>query len=158
MRRCHPPAAPGGRGMLRPSPLRRSLVVTSLLLAVACGPGEGSVFGLSEGACFDDPEATEDIREVPVVPCDEPHDNEVFATLDLDDGEFPGGEVVEEQALDGCTEAFPEVVAERYGDTELVIGVLTPSPDSWEGGDREVVCFLSSPDGMLTGSLLEDRG
>ena len=149
--------AGGGRGAPSGTVLRRSLIVTSLLLAGACGPGEGSVFGLSEGECFDDPEVTQDVREVPLVPCDQPHDNEVFATFDLDDGEFPGGEVVEEQALEGCTEAFPEGVAERYDDTQLVIGVFTPSADSWDGGDREVVCFLSSPDGMLTGSLLEDQ-
>ncbi len=129
------------------------LVLASLLL-LGCGPGEGSVFSLAEGECFDDPEDTSDIREVPLVACDQPHDNEVFATFDLEDGDFPGSAEVEEQALSGCTERFPAQVAEEYGDDELVIGVLTPTSDSWSGGDREVVCFLSSEDGLLTGSLL----
>lgn len=131
------------------------VLASSLFLLVACGPGEGSVFALDVGTCFDDPEQTQGIQEVELVPCDEPHDNEVFATFDLDGEEYPGGPRVEDAALAGCTEAFPEPVAERFRDTDLVIGVLTPSEDSWEDGDREVVCFLSSPDGMLTGSLLE---
>lgn len=127
----------------------------ALSLLVACGPGEGSVFALDAGTCFDDPQETRGIQEVAVVPCDQPHDNEVFATFDLDEPGYPGGARVEAAALEGCTEAFPEPVAEDHRDTDLVIGVLTPSEDSWEDGDREVVCFLSSPDGVLTGSLLE---
>lgn len=133
----------------------RGAVVAGLLLVAACGPGEDSVFTLGEGDCFDDPEVTEDIREVPRVPCDQPHDNEVFATFELEQGNYPGGADVEQQALEGCTDRFPEEVVGRYGDTELVIGVLTPTVDGWEAGDREVVCVLSSPDGLLTGSLLD---
>ncbi len=171
---------------MRGWPVRGRLVVAAGLLLAACGPGEGSVFALEEGTCFDDPEETQGILEVEVVPCDEPHDNEVFATLqltdpgdlgavnaddtsadpnaeegdgeDLDEVAYPGGAAVEGAALDRCTTAFPEPVAERYRDTDLVIGVLTPSEASWQDGDREVVCFVSSPDGVLTGSLLEDQG
>ncbi len=142
--------------MSRVGPAVGCALATSLLLLVACGPGEGSVFALDVGVCFDDPEETQGIEEVELVPCDEPHDNEVYATFDLDEEAYPGGARVEGAALDGCTEAFPEPVAERYRDTDLAIGVLTPSEDSWEDGDREVVCFLTSPDGLLTGSLLEE--
>ncbi len=112
------------------------------------------MFALEEGDCFDDPEVSTDIRAVPPVACDQPHDNEVFATFDLVGATYPGGEALEDEALAGCTDRFPGQVDARFAEADLVIGVLVPTRDSWEDGDREVVCVVSSPDGLLTGSLL----
>jgi len=120
---------------------------------VACGPAEGSVFTLDEGDCFDDPGEVEDIVEVPVVPCDEPHDNEVFAAFDLGRDDYPGPAVLQEEAFEGCVDRFDDHVGVEYAASQLLVGALQPSASGWEDGDREVVCFLYSPDGMLTGTM-----
>lgn len=138
----------------RPS-MRAVCVAGLVLLLSACGPGEDSVFTLAPGECFDDPEVSEDIRAIPRVPCAQPHDNEVFATFDLAADSYPGGDALAAEALEGCTERFPEQVTAADGDTELAIGALTPTADGWQDGDREVVCIVSSPDGPLTGTLLD---
>lgn len=134
--------------------MRRQLVVLALaLVTVACGSSEGDVFSLSVGDCFDDPDSVEQISQVPIVDCDEPHDNEVYALFDLPDGDFPGDDAVQEAAADGCLGSrFESFVGTPYLESELWASALWPTSDSWAAGDREVVCFLYEPGTTLTGS------
>ena len=59
---------------------------------------------LKAGDCFNDPEegSSTRVEDLEAVPCDQPHDNEVFHVFDLDDGDFPGADEVKELGLDGC--------------------------------------------------------
>ena len=125
------------------------------VVAAGCGDDEGNVFSLEEGQCFDDPQATGEISDVPIVECDEPHDNEVFFTFDLPDGDYPGDIAVQEQASEGCLGAFEGYVGLDYATSELDILFLSPTSDSWDqADDREVVCFLYRVDQeKMTGSM-----
>jgi hypothetical protein len=115
------------------------------LLVVSCA--QGNVFSLEPGTCFDDVDAffeedSEGVSDVPTVDCDEPHDNEVFATFDLPDGSYPGDDAVTTAADDGCIDRFADYVGIDYADSRFVSTYLVPTADSWADGDREVVCFL----------------
>ncbi len=125
---------------------RAGVAMVMVLGLTACA--NGNVFSLEPGTCFDDvveltDEGGGEVGEVPVVDCDQPHDNEVFATFDLEAEAFPGDERVLELAFDGCLDRFEEYVgsdpeASRYALTHLV-----PTERTWEvNDDREVVCFL----------------
>ena len=116
---------------------------------------------LQAGDCFNDPEAenTTRVEELQAVPCDEPHDNEVFHVFDLDDGDFPGADEVKELGLAGCEpelEAYVGATAEEAG---LAVVPVTPTEDSWNDlDDRTVICALYNADASkLTGSI-EGRG
>jgi hypothetical protein len=110
---------------------------------------------LSVGDCFDDPSETGDtIDSVPVVPCDQPHDNETYDLFELSGGEYPGDRQVEELASEGCLASFEAYVGERYEDSELEFSHVTPSEEAWDEGQREVICFVYLPTGeKLTGSV-----
>lgn len=111
---------------------------------------------LQAGDCFNDPEAnTTQVTELEAVPCDEPHDNEVFHVFDLDDSDFPGVDEVKEFGLDGCEPALEEYVGATAEEAGLAIVPVTPTEQSWnDRDDRTVICALYKADGSrLTGSI-----
>ncbi|MCA1782044.1 MAG: septum formation family protein [Intrasporangiaceae bacterium] len=118
----------------------------------------GNVFSVGPGDCFDDPDAAVDeISDVSLVACDEPHDNEVYAVAGLEDGDYPGDAAVLDRAQDICLDAFEPYVAEPYDTSQLFATWLVPTEGSWSDGDREVVCVLFDAEGPLEGSM-RDRG
>ena len=133
---------------------RAALVtVLALVVLVACGPRSTGPFELQVGDCFDDPDdPVEQLVEVPLIGCDQPHDNQIFALFDLPDGGFPGDVAISDQARDGCLSRFEDYVGTPYADSELFAAWLPPTSASWEQGDRQVVCVLFDADGPLVGS------
>lgn len=112
---------------------------------VACS--DGNVFSLAVGTCFDDIDAFYEeggggVEDVPIVECDEPHDNEVFALFDIAGDAFPGTSAVGTEAETGCVDRFEDYVGIDYASSRFVASWLTPTSQSWDAGDREVVCFL----------------
>ena len=137
--------------------MKRMIVLLALATTVAaCGAVsdtvddlvDQSVFSMDVGLCFDDePDAGEEVSTVPDRDCDEPHDNEVFALFQLDDGDFPGQDALLDQAMELCAgSAFSDYVGVAYLDSELDVFPLTPTEAGWEDGDHEVVCALYALD------------
>ena len=71
----------------------RAVVLLGLVMALAAGcGGEGNVFDLAEGDCYNYDES-EEVTDVDFVPCDEPHQREVYAALSFSESPglpFPG--------------------------------------------------------------------
>lgn len=112
---------------------------------------------LKAGDCFNDPEdenATE-VTSLKAVPCDEPHDNEVFHVFDLPDGDFPGDDEVKEQGLAGCEPKLAGYVGATAEEAGLLIVPVTPTEGTWDtADDRKVICALYKADASkVTGSL-----
>lgn len=76
--------------------MRMLVVALSMTLGLAgCGSGGGTpVSDLAPGDCFDDPPASASISEIKLVDCAEPHDNEVFADLAIEQTVYPGEDVI----------------------------------------------------------------
>lgn len=146
------------------------LSIAALIGLVACGDGgpsrdasgaiqeagEASVFALKVGDCFDDTDATGVgvVAEVPVVPCDDPHDNEVFHQFDMNGSVYPGQDAALEGSLGPCLAQFLPFVGIDYFESELEIFPITPTEASWAAGDRTVYCALYATDlSKLTGSM-----
>lgn len=131
------------------------LILLMALLLAACG-GDGNVFDLEVGTCFDDTdtEATE-VSDVPVVDCSEPHDNEVFAVFDYTASDtFPGSSAMNDAAQESCVAEFEAYVGLSYQESDLNVFPITPTQGSWDDGDREIVCALYNLDlSKLTGSM-----
>ena len=120
--------------------------------------GDLGVFGLRPGDCFDDPPGiiTEDteVESVDAIPCDQPHDNEVFHVFELPSGPFPGDATLNEEAAEVCIPEFEAYTGQDYFESDLDIFPITPTEQTWELGDeRTVVCALYDLDlNKLTGS------
>lgn len=128
---------------------RALLMVPIFALAVSACSG-GNVFSLEAGQCFDDPDNFEEVSNVPIVECSEPHHNEVYDVFELPDGAYPGIISVEMTAEDACLAGFEPFVGLDYASSQWDIGYLYPTPDTWENGDREVVCMVYDLSGQRT--------
>ena len=130
------------------------MLCVALVIAVACS--QGNVFDLEVGQCFNSPGAADDfeVSDVPIVDCEQPHANEVYALFDLPDGEYPGLSSVQDSAAEGCLERFQGYVGRDYATSSLGIGSVYPTSDSWNTSDREIVCTLTDfAGGLLTGTM-----
>lgn len=155
------------------SPTRRVAAVAAALLTVttlaACGSGDpqrdestgeiteasdASVFALQVGDCADYASlGSGDISTVGTIPCDEEHDVEVYAELELPEGDFPGVDAVQEQADEFCYGEFAGFVGVSYEESALEFSSLQPQEQGWEGSDDRIVqCLLVSPSDV-TGTL-----
>lgn len=115
--------------------------------------GEVDVFELQEGDCivFEDIESS--VEALAAVPCDEPHEGEVFALVDIDDIEvYPGERELSNRAEVECVSRFADYVGVDLVDSTLFYTYLTPSIRGWQDEDepdRTVVCFVLSAGGPI---------
>lgn len=115
--------------------------------------GQDSVFSLRVGDCtIDVPDG--DASEIPVVPCAETHDNEVYYAFDLDGDAWPGEEAVQTAAVETCVAEFEKFIGISYDETALEWWPITPTEASWNGlNDREIYCLAYDPATPIEGSL-----
>ncbi|WOF24683.1 septum formation family protein [Microbacterium betulae] len=123
--------------------------------------GTVDVFEVSVGDCIGSP-AEGEVVDVEVVPCDEPHDGEVYYEFALDDGEWPGDTAVSTAAEEGCTasDAFEAYIGTPYDSSEVWVQFFLPTEDTWTDStlnDRLISCIAYVPDEQQTGSL-KDSG
>ena len=161
--RSNPATGAGLRAGSSNSGLYLSLALGFLagLLLTACGgasdprdetgaiveSGSLGALSLRVGDCFDDSlQVAGEFESLNVLPCSEPHDNEIYAAIDYpagDDDTYPGQLVLREFAVETCLDAFEPYVGSSYESSRFEYGWFTPTPESWDvAGDHEVLCFL----------------
>jgi hypothetical protein len=118
-------------------------------------PGSWSVFDLRPGDCLDATDAEGDISDVTVVPCADPHTQEVFATVEHPDSVYPGASELAVWADAACLSELRSELGLTLADG-LFVSYLLPSFDGWnKNDDRSVVCVLVFPTkGSVTGSYV----
>lgn len=115
--------------------------------------GEADVFTLRVGDCFDETNQ-EEVSSVPAIPCEEPHDNEIFHEFTLSGEEWPGDDAISAEAEAECGPQFDAFVGLPYAESVLVWGPMTPTQEGWEQfDDRVVQCIIWEPDTKVQGSL-----
>ena len=105
--------------------------------------GEVGVLRLIPGDCFI--LAGNEIETVDAVPCEEDHNAEVFAVLDLVDTEWPGTQVVAQVAENGCVDRFRAATGHVFDPVHVAITAYAPSEQSWDD-DRKVLCVVTTHD------------
>jgi hypothetical protein len=115
------------------------------------------ILDVRAGDCVNLPSPQADqVRDVRVVPCGQPHDLEVFAVVRLPGARFPGPARVDRLADDLCVGSLEDYTGSTLDELrdDVDYGYFSPERDAWELGDRHVTCSLeSSSGGQLTGSL-----
>ncbi|MFD0317091.1 DUF4190 domain-containing protein [Streptomyces flavalbus] len=134
---------------------------TSFWEGVKEGVRDGGSFSLDEGDCFDTPSGSLQgvTYDVDTVPCSGEHDGEVFATITLPDGGYPGDDRLTGIADERCYSLMGDYALDSWAVPDDVdVYYLSPTSQSWRLGDREITCVFGNTDegGTLTGSLRND--
>lgn len=124
----------------------------TLLAVTGCSLLSPDVLQLQVGDCLADEDLARLVEDVEPVSCDEPHNYEVYAAVELEDGDFPGNEVLEEESQI-CETEFEAFIGVPYLESEIFALPLIPTEESWQIGDREIVCLAYEPDLETEGSL-----
>ncbi|PZF82674.1 DUF4190 domain-containing protein [Jiangella anatolica] len=122
--------------------------------------GDVSTLDLRVGDCVTGLRDTEDetsMATVPALPCDQPHEGEVYATFDLDEGEYPGEAVLFATIEERCLEELETFSQQAWDDPNISVFYLYPEERSWSY-DRGAVCIAYALEGTLTGSLATQDG
>lgn len=125
--------------------------------------GEGSPGGedtetvtvneLAVGHCLPLVEWEEEVYELPIVPCDQAHTDEVYFIFDAPDGEYPGDDGLQTLATDRCDAAFAEFIGVPYAESQFDNYWFVPTEASWKRlNDRAIQCIVVSYD-EVTGTL-----
>ena len=144
--------------------MRRTLIslvtlVIGIIVLAAC---EGNVFSLKVGDCYNgaplNTEHTVYVRNVELVSCDEPHENEVYSVFELRDSSWRGEDYVIEQAEIFCEYRFKAFVGIEFALSTLVVDIFYPSEEFWKDDDRRVTCSVAEEFyGKVTGSAKGSR-
>ena len=115
-----------------------------------------SIFELELGACVLDRERPDgaDVDVVEVVPCEEPHDSELFARLAVTEDSFPGADYLIREGGTRCQSAFADFIGVDFSESVYDFTFYYPTPSSWVDGDRSIFCLAHEPGVQRTGSLL----
>jgi len=144
--------------------------IALLLVLAACGAedirdeagrvvseGPWSVFDLRSGDCIGDvSDLAGEVDELPLVPCEAPHTQEVFAVVRHPEDAYPGAGAVAAFADRTCLSALESMLGLTIDDG-IAFSYLLPTSEGWNGdGDRSIVCVLVFPEeaGMV-GSYVE---
>lgn len=116
--------------------------------------GGVSIRTLGVGKCFDDLTGAGDVGFVEPRGCHEPHDNEVFAWFVMPHDAWPGENATNAWADQACYEEFAMYTGETYAESPLDYGWWYPIEETWQAGDRTVICALWDFEGNeLVGSM-----
>ncbi|HLI54108.1 MAG TPA: septum formation family protein [Acidimicrobiales bacterium] len=141
------------------------LVVIGAALAALAGCSSASrgvqlsVFHLKPGDCVVTPTAIKaQLSKLTVVPCREPHTQEVYALVNDDAGSvYPGETSLQRFANAACLQRFAGYVGSDYQDSSLFFTYLLPSVRSWAAGDHTVDCVVTTTGQKLTRSVKGSR-
>lgn len=118
------------------------------------GNGSADVFSIVVGDCLNDASvADEEVNSLPIVPCTEPHDSEVYFAFELTTPELPTQTELDTAVSENCGAAFDDFIGLSYDDSIYYISSYSPSVESWADGDREILCTVYDEAGQTTGSL-----
>jgi F0F1-type ATP synthase membrane subunit c/vacuolar-type H+-ATPase subunit K len=132
------------------------LVVIPLAWPFLTGADTTGMGALQVGECVqvDTPRDKGQAETVDVVPCSQPHDEEVFAIVPLGGQSLPASAELELLADQACAARFRAYVGVALRASRLDFGWWAPSKESWASGDRTVVCVLENADASrLVGSM-----
>ena len=123
---------------------------------VVVSAGAWSVFDLRPGDCIGDVADLEgDTADVPLVPCDLPHQQEIFAVVRHPDDAYPGAGAVASFADRSCLSALDTDLGLTIDDG-VAFSYLLPTLEGWNrSGDRTIVCVLVFDPALgVTGSFV----
>jgi hypothetical protein len=104
-----------------------------------------SFFVPAVGDCFDVRKADKAPTIYLKLDCTLPHQNEVFATIDLTGKDFPGTPYLQQIAKQQCPASWAAYVGQPYETSVWELGYLLPDESTWGNGIHHVIGCLIQP-------------
>lgn len=110
-------------------------------------PLPASVHVLIPGECFDNPTTLPTSGDnvpvdLPRANCTLDHDNEVITSVPMLDENYPGDDETTIRSFTSCLPEFESFIGVGFDEAgTLEYGFFHPSEESWQLGDREILCF-----------------
>lgn len=115
------------------------------------GAEEVTVFDLEQGDCIEDVEAifggqdqVDEVENVGIIDCEQPHTGEVYHVEALEQEELPEMTELVSIAETACLDQFEPFVGAPYLQSDLEFAYFHPTPLSWQHGDHSIMCMLVS--------------
>ncbi|TNU76841.1 hypothetical protein FH969_01730 [Miniimonas arenae] len=106
---------------------------------------------LARGNCVEHLPPQQEVGELALVPCAQPHLAQVVDVTTLDVDTYPGPDAAVEQGEAACATAFG---AFDTDDAAFLEWWLVPSPAAWDDGVRTVACLVRSTQGQVETDLV----
>ena len=126
------------------------VIVGGVVLYLAFGQGTVSATDVEMGDCLSEIPSDTRVLTVQTVGCEESHGGEVYAVLQMPDGDYPGQGAIDEYA-DKCSPELASYSPDAMIDDSIRLYVLYPTAETWDQGDRAVTC-VATLDPTRTGS------
>lgn len=123
------------------------LVIAAVVVA-GLVDGSRSAASLQPGECVLAPEGDQ-VLDVDIVDCAEPHQLEVIGSVTLGGDGYPGDQAAFRRALEQCEPIFADYVEVEYELSMWVLNVFTPTRDGWDEGERSATCLVFQFDEAL---------
>lgn len=117
-------------------------LVVGLLVYFLLGNGTVTATDVKEGDCLAEIPSNTRVLTVKTVGCDQDHAGEVFAVLQMPDGDFPGQAAIDAYA-EKCSPELAAYAPTAMTDASVQLYVLYPTAETWEQGDRAVTCIAT---------------
>jgi len=118
------------------------LVVAIVLVAVSDSGDTVKATAIKIGDCINTPSSdTENVASLPKIPCDQPHEGEVYAMNRVPGDEFPGQTALEDIHQAQCLADLETASPNAAADPNVDVSILYPTQETWDIGDRDVVCI-----------------
>lgn len=122
--------------------------------APAAGGQQVDAYDVKVGDCLANPGNNPTVQTLTRLDCAQPHYTEAYASFDLTGSDFPGEDQVKANAVAGCDNQFTTFVGIPRTSSSLDVSFMTPTADTWAGGDRAVTCMVFQKGGAdVVGSL-----
>ena len=108
---------------------------------------KSALFSLKAGNCLNSQG-----QSYSLIPCDSPHQAEVFATFKLTGSAWPGNTAVGAAASNGCASRLTGYLNPQLA-VSLASTYVYPDSVAWKAGTRTVICEVRAAHGELTGSV-----
>jgi hypothetical protein len=127
------------------------VIVGGVVLYLAFGQGTVTATDVKMGDCLSEIPSDTRVLTVQTVGCEESHAGEVFAVLQMPEGDFPGQAAIAAYA-DKCSPELASYSPSALIDDSIQLYVLYPTAETWDQGDRAVTC-VATLDPPRTGSI-----
>lgn len=136
----------GGRGLaiagLVLSAVWVVVAIIIVIFVIAFDNGTVTATDVKVGDCLKEIPRDARVQTVQTVDCSEKHAGEVFAVLQMPDGDFPGQPAIDEYTAK-CSPALAAYSPKAMQDDSVQMYVLYPTTETWAQGDRAVTCIAT---------------
>ena len=105
---------------------------------------DGALDGLAVGDC---------VAEGIAVPCDQPHEYEIYHLVSAASPDYPDFSAVFDVSAGECTDVFETYVGIDYFESDFFLDAFPPSEAAWANGDKMIRCALYDPFDDVVGSV-----